>query len=400
VSLGLHLLHAAHAVTGGTAGLSLLLGYATAWPFWLLFLVINAPFALLAVWRRGWTSRSALVCIGAVSGWALVHDALFPVAWIEPWYGTLAGNLLAGVGVLILFRHRASVGGINIIGLEIQDRTGFRAGWTMMIFDVLIVLSALLVVPWTNVLMSAVAPYCSTSCSPSTTAPGGTWALSGACATSDRRGTRTRSARSSRWRRGRGWMSVPHWRHGLPLAAVHPVLLAGARVARERGGGRSRFARIMRAAVSMRAGDVRTVQVVRGACRQDAADEQQLVGVLVPEPGEVALVEDRDVDGTVSAEARAAASGSQSGPSRSGPRWPTRSSSLDVGTRSTIAISNPTAVARRADDRARLERGRPPPLARAEDQPAPLHLEVRVQRHLDAHEECACRGRHLGRPRR
>ena len=157
VSLGLHLLHAAHAVTGGTAGLSLLRGYAAAWPFWLLFLVINAPFALLAVWRRGWdfTVRT-LVCIGAVSGWALVHDALFPVAWIEPWYGTLAGNLLAGVGVLILFRHRASVGGINIIGLEIQDRTGFRAGWTMMIFDVLIVLSALLVVPWTNVLMSAV----------------------------------------------------------------------------------------------------------------------------------------------------------------------------------------------------------------------------------------------------
>ena len=157
MSLGLHLLHAAHAVTGGTAGLSLLLGYATAWPFWLLFLVINAPFALLAVWRRGWdfTVRT-LICIGAVSGWALVHDALFPVAWIEPWYGTLAGNLLAGVGVLILFRHRASVGGINIIGLEIQDRTGFRAGWTMMIFDVLIVLSALLVVPWTNVLMSAV----------------------------------------------------------------------------------------------------------------------------------------------------------------------------------------------------------------------------------------------------
>ena len=54
-SLGLHLLHAAHAVTGGTAGLSLLLGYATAWPFWLLFAVINVPFALLAVWllRRG-----------------------------------------------------------------------------------------------------------------------------------------------------------------------------------------------------------------------------------------------------------------------------------------------------------------------------------------------------------
>ncbi|WP_431804736.1 YitT family protein [Microbacterium sp. bgisy203] len=157
VSLGLHLLHAAHAVTGGTAGLSLLLGYATGWPFWLLFALINVPFALLAVWRRGWdfTIRT-VVSIALVSAWALVHDALFPIDWIEPWYGTMAGNLLAGVGILILFRHRSSVGGVNIIGLEVQDRTGFRAGWTMMIFDVLIILSALLVVPWQNVLMSAV----------------------------------------------------------------------------------------------------------------------------------------------------------------------------------------------------------------------------------------------------
>ena len=102
-SLGLHLLHAAHAVTGGTAGLSLLLGYATAWPFWLLFAVINVPFALLAVWRRGWdfTIRT-IISIALVSVWALVHDALFPITQIEPWYGTLAGNLLAGVGVLMI----------------------------------------------------------------------------------------------------------------------------------------------------------------------------------------------------------------------------------------------------------------------------------------------------------
>ncbi len=155
-SLGLHLLHAAHAVTGGTAGLSLLLGYATAWPFWLLFAVINVAFALLAVWRRGWdfTIRT-IISIALVSVWALVHNALFPITQIEPWYGTLAGNLLAGVGVLILFRHRSSVGGVNIIGLEVQDRTGFRAGWTMMIFDLLIILAAVLVMPWPNVVMSA-----------------------------------------------------------------------------------------------------------------------------------------------------------------------------------------------------------------------------------------------------
>ena len=120
------------------------------------------PFALLAVWRRGWSfTIRTVISIVLVSAWAPVHAALFPIVQIEPWYGTLAGNLLAGnllagVGVLILFRHRSSIGGINIIGLEVQDRTGFRAGWTMMIFDLVIILSALLVVPWQNVVMSAV----------------------------------------------------------------------------------------------------------------------------------------------------------------------------------------------------------------------------------------------------
>lgn len=155
-SLGLHILHAADAVTGGTAGLSLLIGYATGWPFWLLFALINVPFALLSVLRRGWdfTIRT-VVSIALVSGFAVVHDAFFPITNIQPLYASLAGSLLAGVGVLILFRHRSSIGGINIIGLEVQDRTGFRAGWTMMIFDLLIVLAALLVVPWQNVLISA-----------------------------------------------------------------------------------------------------------------------------------------------------------------------------------------------------------------------------------------------------
>lgn len=155
-SLGLYLLDAAHAVTGGTAGLSLLLGYATPWPFWMLFAVINLPFAVLAVWKRGWdfTIRT-VVSIGLVSGFSIVHAALLPLGEVDPVYATFAGNLLAGVGVLILFRHRASVGGMQIVALLLQDRWGLRAGWTLMGFDVLVIVAALLVVPWPSVLLSA-----------------------------------------------------------------------------------------------------------------------------------------------------------------------------------------------------------------------------------------------------
>ena len=155
-SFGLFLLNASHAVTGGTAGLSLLLGFASEVPFWVLFAVINLPFAVLAVWKKGWDfTLRTLVAIALVSGFSVVHETFFVVDELNPVYGTLAGNLMAGIGLLIVFRHGGSLGGFNIIALVVQDATGFRAGWTLMIFDLLVVLAALLVVPWPNVVMSA-----------------------------------------------------------------------------------------------------------------------------------------------------------------------------------------------------------------------------------------------------
>ncbi|MCR2784864.1 MULTISPECIES: YitT family protein [unclassified Microbacterium] len=155
-SFGLYLLNASEAVTGGTAGLSLLLGFATGWPFWLLFAVINVPFAVLAVWKRGWafTART-VIAIGLVSSFSVVHERLFTIEYLDPVYGALAGNLMAGIGLLIVFRHGGSLGGFNVIALILQDATGFRAGWTLMIFDLLVVVAGLLVVPWPNVVLSA-----------------------------------------------------------------------------------------------------------------------------------------------------------------------------------------------------------------------------------------------------
>lgn len=108
------------------------------------------------MWKKGWdfTIRT-IVSIGLVSGFAVVHESLMPLTRIDPVYGTLAGNLLAGVGVLILFRHRSSVGGLQIVALLAQERTGIRAGWMLMGVDVLVIAAALLVVPWQNVLLSA-----------------------------------------------------------------------------------------------------------------------------------------------------------------------------------------------------------------------------------------------------
>ena len=95
VSLGLYLLNAVHAVTGGTAGLSLLLSYAADIPFEVLFVAVNIPFFLLAIAQKGirFTLRS-LACVVCVSLLATMHTRLVDLTAIERVYGVALGNLI------------------------------------------------------------------------------------------------------------------------------------------------------------------------------------------------------------------------------------------------------------------------------------------------------------------
>lgn len=156
-SLGLFLIKSAGAVTGGTAGLALLVSYAAPVPFAVLFLVINLPFFALAVTKKGWrfTLRS-LVCVAAVSGLTLLHGDQLGLERLGDAYGVLAGNLLSGIGLLVLFRHGASLGGFNTVALILQERMGIRAGYVQMALDVAVVVASLTVVPPATVLLSAI----------------------------------------------------------------------------------------------------------------------------------------------------------------------------------------------------------------------------------------------------
>jgi hypothetical protein len=98
-SLGIYLLHSAHAVTGGTAGLSLLISYATGWSFSVVYPLSNLPFLVLALAPQGvgFTLRT-LLCIVLVSAFALIHPLAMPMLRLNTPYAVLVGNLLAGVG--------------------------------------------------------------------------------------------------------------------------------------------------------------------------------------------------------------------------------------------------------------------------------------------------------------
>ncbi len=155
-SLGIYLLKASHAVTGGTAGLALLLSYGTGLSFGLLYVLTNLPFLALAVRTKGWdfTIRT-LISIVLVAGFAYLHPVMMPESGLNAVYAVLVGNLLVGVGMLIIFRHRSSLGGLNTLALIAQDKLGWRAGYVQLGMDVTIILLALTVVPPANVALSA-----------------------------------------------------------------------------------------------------------------------------------------------------------------------------------------------------------------------------------------------------
>lgn len=154
-SIGLFFLKSAGVVTGGTAGLSLLVSYWTNLPVSWMFPAVNLPFFVLAVWKKGWVfTLRTVACVVVVGFLADFHLTMMDVD-MNPIYGAVCGNLLCGVGLLILFRHKSSLGGINILALIMQERAGISAGYFQMGFDVVIVALSLFVTPWYIVILSA-----------------------------------------------------------------------------------------------------------------------------------------------------------------------------------------------------------------------------------------------------
>ncbi|MBD8065066.1 YitT family protein [Devosia sp. PTR5] len=155
VGLGIALYAKAMLITGSTAGLALLLQYGTGIPFGWLFFGINLPFYALAILRMGWRfalKTAASVALvswlsGQVPHWLVIEH-------VHPLYAALLGGTLMGLGILTLFRHKSSIGGVNILALFLQDNFGIRAGYFQLTVDAAILVAALFMLPLDKVLYS------------------------------------------------------------------------------------------------------------------------------------------------------------------------------------------------------------------------------------------------------
>ena len=155
IAFGVTMYTHAGLLTGGTAGLAFLAHYASGIGFGPLFFAINLPFYALA-WKamgRAFTLKTfaAVTLLSALTS-TIPRWAGF--AQLDPWFAAIAGGLLMGAGFLVLFRHHASLGGLNILVLVLQKRFGWRAGWVQMGIDGAILIASLAMVEPQRIAMS------------------------------------------------------------------------------------------------------------------------------------------------------------------------------------------------------------------------------------------------------
>jgi uncharacterized membrane-anchored protein YitT (DUF2179 family) len=152
---GLTVLTSAGLVTGQTAGLAVLLSYVTGISFGAIFFAINLPFYWLAFRHlgRAFTVKT-FIAVGLVSVFAELVARLIEIAPAHPAVAAVLFGVVTGAGLLAIFRHRSSLGGVGIAAFYLQEQFGWRAGWVQLGFDLVLFALALLVLAPDKVLWS------------------------------------------------------------------------------------------------------------------------------------------------------------------------------------------------------------------------------------------------------
>lgn len=156
-SLGVVFLKAVGLVTGQTAGLALLLSYLLPFGFGPVFFAVSIPFMFLAWLKRGPDFTIKTLCAVAGISFAVpMLAAHIVIESIPPLLAAILAGACSGVGLIALFRHNASAGGLGILALIIERKTGFKTGWFQLCFDACVFLVASLVLEPMQLLYSLV----------------------------------------------------------------------------------------------------------------------------------------------------------------------------------------------------------------------------------------------------
>ena len=155
-AFGAMILGSAGLITGQLAGLALLVAQATGWSFGPVYLVLSLPFYGFGYRRMGLGFlRRTVAAVLLMVGTSMLLPRLVDFDTLQPGAAAVLAGFVSGAGLLALFRHRTSLGGIGAVALDLQDRLGIKAGWVQMGFDAALFGVALMLMPWDRVAWSA-----------------------------------------------------------------------------------------------------------------------------------------------------------------------------------------------------------------------------------------------------
>lgn len=146
VAFAILLFRQAGLLTGGTVGIAFLLHYVGDWPIGPLLFAINLPFYYLGVRALGWTfTLKTFIAVSLLAVYTEVLPGLITLGEVNRVFAAVMAGFMAGVGLLMLIRHKASLGGIGILAIHLQNSRGWRAGKLQMAADLSILAAAFFV---------------------------------------------------------------------------------------------------------------------------------------------------------------------------------------------------------------------------------------------------------------
>jgi len=145
LSVGINILENGEILTGGTAGLALLIAHQFAQNVAIIYPLVSAPFLLLSWFKKGkiFTIRTALTVL-YVSFLVNLVPQIMHIDVKNDLLASLISNIFLTMGLLALFRHNSSVGGFGVVALIAQEQFNFKAGYAQLILDLMVMGVALL----------------------------------------------------------------------------------------------------------------------------------------------------------------------------------------------------------------------------------------------------------------
>lgn len=150
-------------ITGGTAGLSLLIHYFSNYSVGTIMVAINLPLLIIGAKYLG--KMFAIRTIITIIIVSLFIDLFAQTSVLKPFIidtilASIFGGIIIGLGLALIIKGNSSAGGSTIIARIVASKTEIKPGQVILVIDTLIIFSALFVFNDTaKVLWSIVSIY-------------------------------------------------------------------------------------------------------------------------------------------------------------------------------------------------------------------------------------------------